>query len=344
MRNWYLIQAAAGDKPATISIHDEIGYWGVNAKQFIADLRAIEGDTINLEINSPGGSVTDAVAMFSALRASGKTINVKVLGIAASAASYIAMAGDKIVMPANTFMMVHNPLSYAYGNADDMREVADLLEKVGGSLLATYVKRSGKPEAEVKALLDAESYLTAAECLELGLCDEVIDEITAVASFDPDMLPEHIKALFAKKPPVAAAPAPAAAPAAAPATQPVVDTAPLADQITALADGAGFAQHSADWSLKFTKIEDVQAAIAAAREIKSLCAVAKKPESADAFIKASKSVADVRAELLAALAVTDENTHVDPTNTNSNQPTNDAGPSAVTTAGIWAKRRSATAI
>ena len=80
-RNWYTMKAAAGDKPATISIYDEIGMWGVSAKDFITSFRAIEADKITLEINSPGGSVFDALAMFNALKNSGKDITVAVKSV-----------------------------------------------------------------------------------------------------------------------------------------------------------------------------------------------------------------------------------------------------------------------
>ena len=135
MRTWYSMQAAANaPTTAEISIFDEIGMWGVTAKQFISDLKAL-GDVkdITLSLNSPGGSVFDGLAIYNALRSSGANVTVKVMGIAASIASVIAMAGKKIVMPENTFMMVHNPWSFAIGNANDMREMADVLDKLGDS-------------------------------------------------------------------------------------------------------------------------------------------------------------------------------------------------------------------
>ena len=91
-----------------------------------------------MEINSPGGDVFAGLAIYNALKGSGKEIVVKVMGVAASAASLIAMAGDKIVMPKNTFLMVHNPWSVAMGNAEELRQTADTLDKIGESLKATY--------------------------------------------------------------------------------------------------------------------------------------------------------------------------------------------------------------
>jgi len=207
MRNWYSMQALAAPNAAEISIYDEIGMWGVTAKQFISDLKAL-GDVkdITVSINSPGGSVFDGLTIYNALRASGANVTVKVMGIAASIASIIAMAGKKIIMPENTFMMIHNPLNAIYGNADDMREMADILDKVGSSLVATYVARTGKSEEEVKALMDAETYMTAAEAKELGFADEVIPAVEAKAAFEVDRLPENVRSLFLAQQP---APSPA---------------------------------------------------------------------------------------------------------------------------------------
>lgn len=304
-RSWFTIKALTADH-AEISIFDEIGFWGVNAKEFIAQFKAIQAPNVTLFINSPGGSVFDALAIFNTIQASGKNVTVKVLGIAASAASYIAMSGTRIEMPENTFLFVHNPINAVYGNADEMREMADVLDKIGASLLATYVRRSGKPEEEVKALLDAESYLTAQECLDLGLCDEVTPAITATAKFDTDRadVPANVMAIFAK----AAKPAPAGV--------------PLAEQIATMAAAAGLADHAAVFALDpaVTSVEAAQQVIASAREITALCAVAKHADLAAALIKGRKTVAEASAELVATLAAEDEAAHVDTSQRSENKP------------------------
>ncbi len=145
MKSWYSITAKAGTKSADVSIYDEIGYWGVTAKQFIGDIKALDVDVIRLAINSPGGSVFDAIAMYNALRQHTASVEVTVMGVAASAASLVAMSGDKIVMPENAFMMIHNPLNFAYGNADDLRDMAEILDKIGASLVATFQTQSRRP-------------------------------------------------------------------------------------------------------------------------------------------------------------------------------------------------------
>jgi ATP-dependent protease ClpP protease subunit len=302
MKSWYLIQNKEGadNKPAEISIFDEIGYWGVTAKDFIAGFNAISAESVNLSINSPGGSVFDALAMFNAMKASGKTINVTVLGIAASAASYIAMVGDTISMPENTFMFVHNPINAVYGNAEDMREMAAVLEKIGASLTATYVKRTGKTQEEVEALLAAESYLTAAECVALGFADTMTDAITATAKFEVDRLPANVKALFAA----------------------TVDPelleeqgAPSTDVIVAAVEKAGLAEYSATFATdaRITSLEMANQLIARAKDVRALCTLVKKPDEARRYITNHMSIAQVRAELAEVIASDDEKLHVDTT-------------------------------
>ena len=109
MRTWYNLKAAEANTPAKLSIFDDIGAYGVSAKSFLNDLGSVTQSSVDVEINSPGGDVFAGLAIYNGLRNSGKKINVKVLGLAASAASLIAMAGDTIEMPENSFMMIHNP-------------------------------------------------------------------------------------------------------------------------------------------------------------------------------------------------------------------------------------------
>lgn len=325
MKNWFSINAKAGADSAEVSIFDEIGYWGVNAKEFLRQFKAIEAENVTLFINSPGGSVFEAVAMFNGMKASGKNITVHVLGIAASAASYIAMVGNKIVMPENSFMMVHNPLSAVYGNADEMRDMADLLDKVGDSLMATYVKRTGKDADALKELFDAESYLTAAECVDLGLCDEILPAVNVSARFDFDRpdLPANVQAIFK---------------AAKPPTAPLDTAIPFADQVAALAAEPGFAEFADTWAVTLTTLDEVRAAISAAVEVRALCALMKLPDEAAGMIRAGKSLAEVRATLAEELAARDERTHT--SNVRSTRHVDEPTPAAakgLSPAALWAK-------
>jgi len=184
MKSWYEIKAK-GDKAAEISIFDEIGYWGVTAKQFTKDLKALgEVETINVSINSPGGSVSEGNAIYNALKKHKATVNVSIEGVALSMGSVIAMAGDHVGIAENALFMVHDPLSGAYGNAEELRKLADVLDKFKEGLVSSYVKKTGKTAEEISDIMSEETWFTAQEAVDAGFADEVTDSVEANASFD----------------------------------------------------------------------------------------------------------------------------------------------------------------
>lgn len=183
MRSWYAIRAR--DEGAEVVIYDEIGAYGVSAKAFLAELGALPDDApLTLRLNSPGGSVFDAVAIHNALARHAGGVTVWIDGIAASAASYIAMAGSEVVMPENAFLMIHDPAGMVMGSATDMRAMAEALDKIAGSLVRGYAAKSGKPDDEIAALMAAETWLDAAEAVALGLADRVAEPVRVAAHFD----------------------------------------------------------------------------------------------------------------------------------------------------------------
>lgn len=324
MKTWFSMKA--GETTAEISIFDEIGMWGVTAKNFIDELNTISAKEITLSINSPGGSVFDAIAIYNALRKKDAKVTCRVLGVAASAASLIAMAGDKIVMPENTFMMIHNPIGGCRGNAEDMRDLADVLDKIGASIVATYVARTGKSEDEVKALLAQDTWMTAAEAVEMGFADEMEAVLKIAAAFEIDRLPENIQNAFK-----AGEQAPAPAPQST-----------FTDQVVAALTAANLGDYANVFALD-ASIKDsasLDAAIADAREIVALCNVAGKNDEAGKHIRARTPVADVRAALMAALAKADEDSQTDGSQPSGSSTQGTEKPTAsVTTAAIWASRR-----
>ncbi|GDP44468.1 phage protease/scaffold protein [Escherichia coli] len=183
MKNNSWFRMKAGNKSdADIYIYDEIGFWGVTAKQFVSDLNALGNIThINLHINSPGGDVFEGIAIFNALKNHGASITVYVDGVAASMASVIAMVGDPVIMPENAFMMIHKPWGVSGGDADDMRDYADLLDKVESVLLPAYAQKTGKTTDEIAAMLADETWMSGAECLAHGFADQVTPEVKAMA-------------------------------------------------------------------------------------------------------------------------------------------------------------------
>ena len=339
MRTWYNFKQTDTD-PAVLSIFDDIGAFGVSAKSFLNDLASAQGDSVRVEINSPGGDVFAGLAIYNGLRNSGKKVNVRVLGLAASAASLVAMAGDTIEMPENSFMMVHNPWGFAMGGASDMRDTADMLDKLGTSLASTYAKRTGKSAEEITALLDAETWMSAAEAVDAGFATAVISEVPVKAAFDLDRLPANVRAAYASAKASAPAPAPAPAPEDAPAENKPEASAPtLADTIesqAAAADLKAFAAvFAADASLDTQ--DKIAARIAEAREINALCKLAGFPEDAVGLSKAKARSPDARAKLLAKLSDSDE---IDTAPRLKREPQNQgAQPAAVGTSSIWAARR-----
>lgn len=167
------VRAAAGE-PTEILLYDEIGPWGVTAKDFLAALDDAGPGPIRVRINSPGGSVFDGLAMHSALVARGGQVECVVDGIAASAASFIAMAGATLAMHESSMLMIHNASGLVYGNRHAMTQTAGVLAKIDGQLAAIYAGKTGAPMQDMSAAMDAETWYTAAEAQAAKLCDSVI--------------------------------------------------------------------------------------------------------------------------------------------------------------------------
>jgi len=170
----YRIENKADD--TTMYLYDEIGYWGVTAKQFVKDLEAVKSKNIHLRINSPGGSVFDGTSIYNALKQHPANVVVHIDGLAASISSIIALAGNEVRMSENAFFMIHEPWSMVIGSSDDMRKEADLLDKVRGMIASTYVKKSKKDEKDIYDLMAAETWMTATEALEMGFIDSIDKE------------------------------------------------------------------------------------------------------------------------------------------------------------------------
>lgn len=203
MKNWYSIKASAAGGAADIHIYDEIGYWGITAKKFVSDLKAISDATsINLHINSPGGDVFDGIAIYNALKGLGIPITAYVDGLAASMASVIAMVGNPVIMPANAMMMIHKPWGASSGDANAMRDYADLLDKVESVLIPAYVEKTGKTPEAVAAMLEDETWLTGAECVAHGFADQVTESVRAMACIESkrieefEYMPESLKGMI----------------------------------------------------------------------------------------------------------------------------------------------------
>lgn len=171
--DWYRIRNAADTGDATIHVYDEIGYWGVTAADFIRELSALDADRISLHINSPGGEIFDGIAIMNALRSHRAQVTTYVDSLAASIASVIAMAGDRVVMAPHSQMMIHDGSGMCVGNAADMRDMAELLDRQSDNIASVYAERAGGTAKQWRSRMEAETWFTAQEAVEAGLADEV---------------------------------------------------------------------------------------------------------------------------------------------------------------------------
>lgn len=181
---------AKDDKTGELTLYGEIAsstWWGdeTTPKQFKEDLDALgDIETLNVYVNSPGGDVFAGQTIYSILKRCDAQVNVYVDGLAASIASLITMAGDTVIMSENAMMMVHNPWTIVAGEASELRKMADTLDKVRDSMVVAYESRSALTAEEIVELLDAETWLSAAECEEYGFCDEIEDAKEVAACID----------------------------------------------------------------------------------------------------------------------------------------------------------------
>ena len=161
---------------ATIYLYDEIGpgYYGMLDGKWMADeLAKANGEDVELRINSPGGSVFEGQAMYTALRRYTGKVTVNVDSLAASAASFVAMAASRISMAENAMMMIHKAWGLTVGNADDTRKQADLLDKIDGVLVAQYAARTGNTPEQISEWMAAETWMTAQEAVDRKFADEI---------------------------------------------------------------------------------------------------------------------------------------------------------------------------
>ena len=275
-------QAGGGE----IAIFGELTPGFFDATGFLAELAARNGEPVTISIMSPGGDALLGIALYNALVRYSGEVTVRIEGIAASAASLVAMGGDKIVMPENAWLMIHTPYSYAFGRSDDFERVGAQLKRLEETYAATYAARSGQDQARVTEMMEAETYLDAAQAVELGFADETEQPMKLAARLDPGRLPGSPPEALARslgeienpEPPNPAAP-PAATPAPAATPSPLAQ-APV-DAGAAVAEAEKRARNRAT-------------------EIADLCELAGRPDRIRAFLASEKTMEEIRAELRGA--------------------------------------------
>lgn len=193
MNSWYEMKSKSSGV-LDISLHDEIGIWGISARDFIAELNNNkDAKSINLSIHSPGGNLLDALAIYNALISHSAKVYGHVAGIAASAASFVLMASDSISMPENSFIMIHNAHGGAIGEAEDLRDAADVMEKLQNIVTNIYEKRSKIDRAEIVEMMNSETWLSSEEALEKGFADTITDSISVAAK--TNIFSKHFKSM-----------------------------------------------------------------------------------------------------------------------------------------------------
>lgn len=173
------VKAAESTDERSISVYDVIGYdyWtgdGVTAKRVAGALRGMGKGPVTVNVNSPGGDMFEGLAIYNLLREHDGEVTVKVLGLAASAASIIAMAGDTVQIARAGFLMVHNTWIAAMGNRNDLREFAEYLEPFDTAMADIYAARTGSDREEMAKLMDAESWIGGSAAIEQGFADELL--------------------------------------------------------------------------------------------------------------------------------------------------------------------------
>ena len=174
-QSWYRITNAASPDEAEVMLYDEVGGWyGATADQFIADLRGVTAPNLRVRINSPGGSVFEGIAIANALRSHPANVTIQIDGIAASIASVIAMAGNRIEMAPNTMLMIHDASGVCLGNAADMEEMAELLDLISDNIADAYAARAGGTREQWRERMRAETWYLPDDAVENGLADEAV--------------------------------------------------------------------------------------------------------------------------------------------------------------------------
>lgn len=201
--SWRVENAAGDDDTAAeMYIYDEIdAFWGVSARDVTQALMGITASRITLHLNSPGGDVFEAHAIYNALRAHKAEVDVIVDGIAASAASYVAQAGDTVRMQSNATMMIHDAIGLTYGNAADHLEMVGLLDKQSDIIAGIYADRAGGTVEEWRDEMRAERWYNADEAVEAGLATEVIDRDVVTDAADTKVYGDAARLVAATKTP-----------------------------------------------------------------------------------------------------------------------------------------------
>ena len=310
-RQWFSFKNEAGQTPELFIYDDIDDWWGVSAQSVVDQIRDMDAAEINVRINCRGGMVFEGIAIYNALRLHKANVHISIEGLAASIASVIAMAGDTVTIAENAMMMIHNPYGWATGDAEAMRKTADLMDKIADSIAVSYTARTGKSIEELKALMEAETWFTAQEALDMGLVDQIDEPVKAAACFDLSRF-TNAPAGFGRseeqpenKQQETEKPDSEKEPEASTKEKPDVDAVAIA----ALCNQAGYPEKTEAFLKEELSETMAKDRLNAFDEIKNLCKAAGQESKAAEFIVANKSLDDVRSELFDLLTKDDQPIH-----------------------------------
>ncbi|NNB13019.1 Clp protease ClpP [Pseudomonas fragi] len=305
-KHWYSLKASgeAETRSIEVYVYGEIGTWGITANQFVRDLAALDDGVspIVVAFNSIGGDLFDGLAIHNALSRLGERCTGRVDALAASAASVAVCGAHKVVIASNAMLMIHNPWTYAAGDAEDLRKVATALDQAMEAIIAAYkAKAPDIDEVELRRMVNAETWLTASEAVALGLADEVGEGVTVKACLGQggalqryQHAPQALLAQLEDPPEPTPEPIPPE-----PEKPPIADSAKLALLITQSCNAAGIS-NLIESLISATKLVDeatVNSALTNAKAVRDLCVAARLPELTQEFVAAGLSAEAVRGRL-----------------------------------------------
>ncbi|WP_447902750.1 head maturation protease, ClpP-related [Pseudomonas serbica] len=320
-KTWYALQASgeATERVIEVFVYGEIGGWGITANQFVQDLRAMDDgiSPVIAAFNSIGGDLFDGLAMHNALSRLGERCTGRIDALAASAASVAVCGAHRVVIASNAMLMIHNPWTYAAGDAEDFRKVADVLDQTMEAIIAAYkAKAPDIDEVELRRLVAAETWLTASEAVALGLADEVGDGVQVKACLGQGAVLQryqHAPAELLAQLDEPLDPDPELEPDDPPPAPSVVDSAKLALLISQSCTASGIS-NLIEPLLSSTQLESeevVQAGLTRAKAVNDLCVAARLPEFSAEYVTAGLDVAAVRARLFDKIVTSGKGFEID---------------------------------
>ena len=305
-KHWYSLKASgeAETRSIEVYVYGEIGTWGITANQFVRDLAAMDDgvSSVVVAFNSIGGDLFDGLAIHNALSRLGERCTGRVDALAASAASVAVCGAHKVVIASNAMLMIHNPWTYAAGDAEDLRKVATALDQAMEAIIAAYkAKAPNIDEVELRRMVNAETWLTASEAVALGLADSVGEGVSVKACLGQGgALQRYQHAPQALLAQLEEPPEPTPEPVEPrPEKPPVANSAKLALLITQSCNTAGIS-NLIEALINTTKLADeatVNASISNAKAVRDLCVAARLPEFTQEFVAAGLTAEAVRGRL-----------------------------------------------